>query len=581
VHTVTFQYHSSVYSHTPSYLHIEAPLHLSGHTHTSSVTQFSPTQSKAKQRNATMTPFKLRPRFPSSNSPVAGLNFDDELMVSSPPRAVSALHAHAHAHARAPISKQQLPPANLFGDAPPPSTVKKQSRRRYAAPTRATATTAATVASTTTVNNKENSRNGSSSNTCTDQEHNNNNIHSDSNSSILRPLDLNAEATMTSSSLPSTPRHQHRKRHSDSTAPAGREDVAWEDSDEDMFTSPVKQQQQHPFRASPNSYRTLDGRTVTSKNPFSPFTPMDTADEDAAYSPQQNMGTAPTMPESFSRQTPAASPQITLSQRSPSLFAASAGAGAQTFFGPNKCGFPDQQGRYSFTGSPIEELDTSLFMDHSAAAAAKPRTGSGSGNNKIRRLNLENDVATRQGRHQLYVHTEHEESMDNSFSSSTSGKSSNSKNQYRRQAPAKDGNDNISPTDVFSFFPGSAAPPTPVKAGRNGGSSYTPLRIMHAPTTPSRLRRRGQQHDDDDDDSHLYLPSSSEKQQQQIQSRFHTDFDVIGQLGDGSFGTVYKCLSRLDGCMYAVKAAKRKAKGQADRDRMLKEVRTYCRCSVL
>ena len=50
------------------------------------------------------------------------------------------------------------------------------------------------------------------------------------------------------------------------------------------------------------------------------------------------------------------------------------------------------------------------------------------------------------------------------------------------------------------------------------------------------------------------------------------DFDIIGQLGNGSFGTVYKCLSRLDGCMYAVKAAKRKAKGVADRDRMLKEV---------
>ena len=31
-------------------------------------------------------------------------------------------------------------------------------------------------------------------------------------------------------------------------------------------------------------------------------------------------------------------------------------------------------------------------------------------------------------------------------------------------------------------------------------------------------------------------------------------------------------LSRLDGCMYAIKAAKRQAKGVADRDRMLKEV---------
>ena len=35
-------------------------------------------------------------------------------------------------------------------------------------------------------------------------------------------------------------------------------------------------------------------------------------------------------------------------------------------------------------------------------------------------------------------------------------------------------------------------------------------------------------------------------------------------------------LSRLDGCMYAVKAAKRQAKGIADRDRMLKEVCHMC-----
>jgi len=55
-------------------------------------------------------------------------------------------------------------------------------------------------------------------------------------------------------------------------------------------------------------------------------------------------------------------------------------------------------------------------------------------------------------------------------------------------------------------------------------------------------------------------------------SRFMEDFEIIDTLGKGSFGTVFKCRSRLDKRLYAVKAAKRRAKGRADRDRMLKEV---------
>jgi hypothetical protein len=36
-------------------------------------------------------------------------------------------------------------------------------------------------------------------------------------------------------------------------------------------------------------------------------------------------------------------------------------------------------------------------------------------------------------------------------------------------------------------------------------------------------------------------------------SRFANDFDVIQRLGQGCFGTVYSVMSRLDGCLYAVK----------------------------
>eukprot|EP00536_Pseudo-nitzschia_multiseries_P001812 jgi/Psemu1/251025/estExt_Genewise1Plus.C_230143 len=55
-------------------------------------------------------------------------------------------------------------------------------------------------------------------------------------------------------------------------------------------------------------------------------------------------------------------------------------------------------------------------------------------------------------------------------------------------------------------------------------------------------------------------------------SRFYSDFDAIAELGNGSFGKVVQALSRLDGCMYAIKIAHRAAKGKADKDRMLQEV---------
>ena len=62
-------------------------------------------------------------------------------------------------------------------------------------------------------------------------------------------------------------------------------------------------------------------------------------------------------------------------------------------------------------------------------------------------------------------------------------------------------------------------------------------------------------------------------------SRFEQDFDIIGTLGSGYFGTVYKCLSRLDGCTYAIKAAKHRAKGDSERTRMLQEVKALAELS--
>lgn len=310
---------------------------------------------------------------------------------------------------------------------------------------------------------------------------------SSENESILRPVDLNS----TSSAGSGSSLFPRRKRPSD-LQPPGREFAHWEDSDEEMFQSP---------RSSPNSYRTLDGRTVISRNPFSPYTPMDEA---PAASPSTKLKTAPNFPVYLHQTTPS---HITLQQRTSPF--------RQTYFGPSKSGYPDQHGRYSFTGSPIEEVDISLQ----------------SNTNKIRRLHLNDITKSRRAYNSgLYINTQ-------------------------LMCTVKD---EISPTDVSSF-----PPATPMKKER-----YISVNSMPPQTPAMEHRQRGRRSGDDDEG--ILIESVT---QHQSKSRLAEDFDIIGQLGNGSFGTVYKCLSRLDGCMYAVKAAKRKAKGVADRDRMLKEVR--------
>uniref|UniRef100_A0A224Z5K3 Wee1-like protein kinase n=1 Tax=Rhipicephalus zambeziensis TaxID=60191 RepID=A0A224Z5K3_9ACAR len=56
------------------------------------------------------------------------------------------------------------------------------------------------------------------------------------------------------------------------------------------------------------------------------------------------------------------------------------------------------------------------------------------------------------------------------------------------------------------------------------------------------------------------------------QSRYETEFLELHEVGSGEFGSVYKCLHRLDGCVYAIKKSRKPMRGTQDEKTALNEV---------
>uniref|UniRef100_T1JYP1 Membrane-associated tyrosine- and threonine-specific cdc2-inhibitory kinase n=1 Tax=Tetranychus urticae TaxID=32264 RepID=T1JYP1_TETUR len=56
------------------------------------------------------------------------------------------------------------------------------------------------------------------------------------------------------------------------------------------------------------------------------------------------------------------------------------------------------------------------------------------------------------------------------------------------------------------------------------------------------------------------------------ESYFQQCFKIEKKIGSGSFGNVYKCISKDDGKYYAIKKSRERYKGKSDRDRRLQEV---------
>ncbi|XP_034947504.1 wee1-like protein kinase [Chelonus insularis] len=78
--------------------------------------------------------------------------------------------------------------------------------------------------------------------------------------------------------------------------------------------------------------------------------------------------------------------------------------------------------------------------------------------------------------------------------------------------------------------------------------------------------------DSEESDNEVEHPTKRVALQESNIPRYHQEFHEVGLIGTGEFGSVYKCINRLDGCTYAIKKSIKPVAGSANEKNALNEV---------